>query len=86
MRITAPDNNILSSLDENDILESFDVLDVGKTGTITMGAFETLWLGLGYGKIEMTELEMLVRDEQVKCNTHGDLTVNLVLRILSKVR
>ena len=46
-----------SSLDEFDIRDSFDALDDEKFGLLPIGAFYTMYLGLGY-KPQITIEEM----------------------------
>ena len=67
---------ILSKQQEHDIRSSFDVMDDDKMGVICVTRVQTIWLGLGYGKISLEELnDMMSGDEW---------TINDVVEILSR--
>ena len=57
------------------IRSSFDIMDDDKIGVIDVARFQTLWLGLGYGKVTLEELHSMVGSQ--------DLTIEVVLRIFS---
>jgi len=61
--------------EEHTIRSSFDVLDDDKIGIIDVRTFQTLWLGLGYGKISIEELTAML-------GVAENITVDVVLDIL----
>lgn len=45
----------LSELDKYDIQESFQVLDEGREGSLPLQAIHTIFLGLGFGKLNFED-------------------------------
>jgi hypothetical protein len=75
---------IMNTLDEYDILTGFDAMDDDKLGTIAMDQFFTLYLALGYPRLEQHQLEQYVR--QTRKNYRQEVTKDMALQVLSQVR
>ena len=71
----------MTKLDEFDIRESFDAMDEEKLGEISIGTFHTMYLGLGYSKATLSDLQELVLAVQ---GHKSFVTIETVLTILSK--
>lgn len=70
----------MKKLDEFDIRESFDAMDEDKLGEISMATFYTMYLGLGYSKASLEDLQRRVLDVQ---GHDGCVTIETVLKVLS---
>jgi hypothetical protein len=75
---------IMDALDEYDIRTGFDAMDDNKFGTIGMDQFFTLYLALGYPRLEQHQLEQYVR--QTRKNYRQEVTKDMALQVLSQVR
>lgn len=71
----------MNKLDEFDIRESFDAMDDEKLGEISIGAFHTMCLGLGYSKASLGDLKDLILNVQ---GHESFVTIETALTILSK--
>ena len=75
---------IMNTLDEYDVRTGFDAMDDDKLGTIGMNQFFTLYLALGYPRLEQHQLEQYVR--QTRKNYRQEVTKDMALQVLSQVR
>lgn len=66
----------LSKQEEHAIRSSFNVMDDEKMGIICVRRVQTIWLGLGYGKISLEELNSMMSGDE--------WTINAVVEILSR--
>jgi hypothetical protein len=73
----------MNALDEHDIRAGFDAMDDGKLGTIGMDQFFTLYLALGYPRLEQHQLEQYVRQSS---KNRQEVTKDMALQVLSQVR
>lgn len=74
----------MNTLDEYDVRTGFDAMDDDKLGTIGMNQFFTLYLALGYPRLEQHQLEQYVR--QTRKNYRQEVTKDMALQVLSQVR
>ena len=70
----------MDSIDAFHIRESFDALDDTKLGFLSLDQFYILYLGLGYPKQTIQEIE----SEVTAIQSDQNVTIETVLRILSK--